>query len=157
MWALRVILGRILLQVSKLETLANLRDLWVQSPQGGLSGPAARGERCSGSALSPPKSFWGWLYYCWASPDGSQVHANGMFKWQKSFLLHSHLLCAVKLDVIKLFKPEIRSCNYYLISFRDDPIDIVYILLWMQSIFFLALSRTVWSQYAHTDFFFFNL
>lgn len=101
-------LGRILSQVGKLKTLAKVA---LQRPlgsvtEGGLSGPAAmRGEVLwHVPFLSPPECSWGWLYYCWASPDDSQVHAKGMmmFKWQKSFLLGSHWFCTVKLDVIKL-------------------------------------------------------
>lgn len=115
-----LILGRILPQIGKRKTLASKA---LERPLGSMTtGRSLRA--CSheergalACALSPPECSWGWLYCCWASPDGSQVHAKGMtmYKWQKSFLLRSRWFCAVKLDVIKLIKPEIRSCNYYLI------------------------------------------
>lgn len=113
-------LGRILPQVGKLRTLANMaleRPLGLMTTGRSLRACSHEGRGGLACALSPPKCSWAWLYYCWASPDDGQVHAKGMmmFKWQKSFLLHSHWFCAVKLDVIKLIKPEIRSCNYYLI------------------------------------------
>lgn len=102
--------------------MLHLRGLWLPSPQGGLSGPAATREEVIWHVPFPlqdhlPEYSTGWRSYCGASTDGGQACAKGMmmFTWQKSFLLHSRQLCSVKLDVIKLIKPEIRSCNYYLI------------------------------------------
>lgn len=91
----------------------------------------ARSVRCCGRAsgrdlvgtlslrahLCQPECCPGKLCCCWASADGGQACAKARvrFKWQKSFLLCSHRLCSAKLDDIKLIKPEIRSCSYYLI------------------------------------------
>lgn len=119
MWALQVSLGRILPQVGKLKTLANTA---LERPLGSVTtgGPlrvAAVRERWSGMCSSPPECPWGWLYCCWASPDDGLSACQGSDDVQmaKVFPIAFTLFCAVRLDVKKLIKPEIRSCNYYLI------------------------------------------
>lgn len=104
--------------------MGHLRALWLQSPQGGLSGPAALREEVIWHVTFPrqdhlcqPDHSTGWSTVLLLGKHWrGQACANGMmmFKWQKSSLLHSHQLCSAKPDVIKLIKPEIGSVTYYL-------------------------------------------
>lgn len=58
------------------------------------------------AGCTPAGQLWRWPSVCRGNDDVQMA---------KAFLLHSHWLCSAKQDVIKLIKPEITSCNYYLI------------------------------------------
>lgn len=127
-----------------------LRGLWLLPPQGSTWGPGAM--RWFGICLSRqnPSSC---IAAVQAVTGPSGCPQSGDVCMAKVFLSHSHQLCSGKLDVIKLIKPEIRSCNdYFIIKFQRWPHWYILCFCSDAEYIFLELTRVVWSPNTHKIF-----